>query len=173
MKQRVVFVLVSLALISGPTAHARHSKGQPKPTPAPIVTLSEQDKQHLLQDTFTVVKTVREIPEPVLKQLVPDGKNVLNGMAEPNQPFQITDVLGPKPLPFRRLIFAATSPGYCLVYYEYGGYGYGQTVELFRLSDGQASRVWAGSPTETRRLLSLPELRTEISRGRYYNERRG
>ena len=172
MKQRTALALIALMIMTAQPTHAKHLKPHPKPAPASTITLSEQDKQHLLRDAFTVVKTVREVPEPVRKHLLGKSKDLLDGMADFGQPFQTTDVVGPKPLPFHRLIFAATSPGYCLVYYEYGGYGYGQEIELFRLSGGQAVRVWAGSLTETRRLLSLPEVRTEISKGRYSDERR-
>lgn len=171
IKQRNVLALVGLALITGTAAYAGHPKPQPKSAPTPVIVLSEQDKQHLLQDIFTVVKNVRETPEPVRKQLIPDGKEVLSGMADPGQAFQTTDVVGPKPLPFRRLIFAATSPGYCLVYYEFGGYASGQRVDLFRLFGGQADHVWSGSLTGTRQSLTLPGLRAEISRGKYYSLR--
>ena len=173
MKQLLSFFLASLALLSAPVAHAKHFKPYPKPAPAFTITLSEQDKLHLLRDAFTVVKTVWEVPEPVHKQLLGKSKDLLDGMADFGQPFQTTDMVGPKPLPFRRLVFAATSQGYCLVYYEYGGYGYGQEIELVRLFGGQVVRAWAGSLTETRRLLNLPEVRTEISKGRYSDKHQG
>lgn len=169
MKPRTAFVLAILALWSAPAAHAKHSKAQPKPAPA--ITLSEQDKQHLLHDALTVVRTVREIPEPVRKQLLGNSKAPLDGMADFGKPFQMTDVVGRNPPPFRRLIFAATSQGYCLVYYEFGGYGYGQMVTLFRLSGDQAERAWTAQMNDARRLLSLPELRDKISVGRYLNVR--
>ncbi len=171
MRQQTVLVLIASATM---TAQVAHAKPQPKPvaTPAAIParhTLSEQDKQHLLHDDFAIVKTVREIPEPVRKQLIPDGKDVLNGMVDPGQAYQTTDVLGPKLRPFRRLIFAGISQGYCLVYCEFGGYASGQRAELFQLSGGQATRVWSGILTGTRQPLTLSQLRVEISGGKYHD----
>ena len=171
MKPQTFLALIALAMMTTQAAQAGHSK--PKPTLAPVITMPEQDKQHLLQDTFVVVKTMREIPEGVRKQVIPNGKDVRSGMADPGQAYETSDMVGPKPLPFQRLIFAATSQGYCLVYYEFGGYGLGQQVELFHLSGGQATEVWSGSLTGARQLLTLAQLRAQISKGNYYTLRRG
>jgi hypothetical protein len=168
MKQRTVLALVGLAFLSGSAAHAGHPKPQLKS--APIATLSRQDKRHLLHDTFAVVRTVWEIPKPVQKQLFHDGKDGLNGMVDPGQEYQATDVID-KILPYRRLIFAAISQGYCLVYYESGGW---QSVDLFRFSSGQAKRTWAGNLVWAHyRPLTLTELRTQIKIGQYHSVRGG
>ena len=172
MKSHAVLALTVLMMMVAQAAHAGHPKPQPKPAPAPVITMPEQDKQHLLHDTFVVVKTVREIPEAVRKQIIPDGKDVLNGMADPGQNYQTTDVLGRKLMPFRRLIFTATSQECCLIYYEFGGYASGQRAELFRLSGGQATRAWSGNLTGARQPLTLSHLRAEISKGNYYTLRR-
>lgn len=168
IKQCTVFAVVVLALIVDTTAYARHPK--PQPTVAPITTLSMHDKRHLLRDNFSVVRTVQQIPEPVQKQLFHGSKDGLNGMVNPGQEYQATDIIPPKPLPYRRLIFAAISQGYCLVYYEYSG----QRIDLFRFSGGQTRRAWAGSLMWARyRPLTLTELRTQIKMGRYYSVRGG
>lgn len=172
MKPRTIIDLIALMMMVSQAAHAGHPKPQPKPASAPAITMPEQDKQHLLHDTFAVVKSVREIPEPVRRQIIPDGKDVLDGMVDPGQSYQTTDVLGPKLLPFRRLIFAATSHGYGLVYYEFGGIFSGQKIEFFRLSAGQAFLAWSGSLTGARQSLTLSQLRAEISKGNYYTVRR-
>ena len=172
MKQRTVLNLVVLVLISATAAHAGHSKPQPKSTPAPIATLSKHDKRHLLRDAFTPVRTVQEIPEQVQKQLFHGGKDSLNGMVDPGQEYQATDVFGPKILPYRRLIYAAISQGYCLVYYQ--SMNSGQRVDLFRSSGGRISRAWAAELMwEHYRPLSFTELRAQIKMGRYVSLRGG
>lgn len=171
MKSQTLFAIIALTMMTAQAAQAGHPK--PKPTPAPVITMPEQDKQHLLHDTFVVVKTVREIPDAVRKQIVPDGKDVLNGMANPGRAYETSDMVGFKPLPFRRLIFAAFSLDHCLVYYEFGGFASGQRVELFLLSDGQATEVWSGSLTGARQPLTLAQLRAEISKSNYYTLCRG
>ena len=117
---------------TGPT-QAKHSQSTGTP-------LSAADKKHLLEDNLVLVKTVAAIPPPVQEKML--GIDARGGMADPSQPYQATDVLGPKPLPFRRLIYAGTAPGYCFVYNEYGCFAAGQTVSLYRLLSGKAVLVW-------------------------------
>ena len=59
-------------------------------------------------------------------------------MADPDQPFQVSDDVPPgPPLPFRRLICAAPIQGGYAVHYEYGGRGRGMaTTFLKRQADG-------------------------------------
>jgi hypothetical protein len=59
-------------------------------------------------------------------------------MADPDQPFQVSDDVPPGPrLPFRRLICASPIPGGYAVHYEYGGKGRGMsTTFLKRQADG-------------------------------------
>jgi len=170
MTRRLVLALIGLAFMSGPAAHAGHSKPQPKP--APIAILSKHDKRHLLRDAFAVVRTVQQIPEPVQKQLFHGGKDSLNGMVDPGREYLATDVIE-KILPYRRLIFAAISQEYCLVYYE--SINSEQRVDLFRFASGRTSRAWAGVLMweHYHRPLSLTELRTQIKMGRYVSVRGG
>ena len=90
----------------------------------PGTLLSAFNKKHLLNDNFVIVNIVQALPLPVQRKLL--GSDTEAGMANPGQPYSITDVVGPNPLPFRRLIFAGTASGYCFVYYEYGGFATGQ-----------------------------------------------
>jgi len=134
--------------------------------PTPITTLSEADKQHLLNDKFTVVNKVLDIPGPVLGRLL--GGKSMDAMADPGQPFQETDVVMGRPLPFRRLIFAARSKNYCLVYFEHGGIAYGTAVALYRLSDPNVVPVWHARMRESGPSKTLSSLQSEISKGLYF-----
>ena len=80
--------------------------------------LSQIDKQHVLQDNFVLVKAVQALPKAVQHGLL--GADIRSGMADAGHPFEISDMVGPKPLPFRRLIYAGVSSSYCFVYNEYG-----------------------------------------------------
>ncbi len=166
MKHLVVLALAGLAIMTAQAAHAGHPKPQLKPMPAHS-PLSQQEKQHLLYDTFTIVRTVRQIPAPARARLLGSSTLTLSGMADFGQPFQATDVVGPKPAPFYRLIFSATSQGYCLVYYEHGGIAHSHKVDFFRLSGGRADRLWGADLTGVNDPLTLAQLRTEIRLGRY------
>ena len=128
------------AVHAGPHKSSSTVNPANKPNVLPSAALLAVDKQHVLNDNFTVVNKVPDIPGPVLGILL--GNKSFDTMADPGQPFQETDVVIGKPLPFRRLIFAARSANYCLVYFEHGGIAYGTEVSLYRLSDPKVVLVW-------------------------------
>ena len=128
----------------------------------------------MFYDAFTLTRTVRQIPEPVRARLLAAPIRGTRDMADFGQHFDATDVVsGNKSPVFFRLIFSATSPGYCLVYYEHGGIAHSHKVDFFRLSGGQATRLWGADlvgqpvrawPTDP---TTLAQLRTGIRAGRY------
>ncbi len=129
--------------------------------------LSPADKKHLLEDNFVLATKVAAIPLLVQKEML--GSGIRGGMADAGQPYEISDMVGPKPLPFRRLVFAGTSPGYCVVYNEYGGFATGQDVSLYRLLPGKATLVWYADLQNGRKCLSLLELRRVIDKGKFHS----
>ncbi len=162
--QKLVAV-ACLGLLGTIPAQAKHDHAKPKSVAVAVWVLSVEDKQHLLGDPFTVVKRVQAIPQSVLSVLL--GKGPLEGMADAGQPFERGDVVRSN-LPFRRPVFAAVSPGYCLVYDEQGGIAYRRELFLYRLLVGQAHLVWRGELTAHNDVLSLPQLQSKIREGKYY-----
>ena len=68
-------------------------------------------------------------------------------MAEPGAPWQATDVIVKPSLPFRRLQSVALSKGFCIVFYEQGGFVHTHRVAIFRLgdkADKQTTVAWSG-----------------------------
>ncbi len=158
----LALTLATLALSLPISAHAEHPKELPQPTISSNQTLVPEDRNHLLNDTFTVVKTVDEIPAPVRNVLIPEHTNPLDGMANPGKRYQVTDVVGPERLPFRRLILAASSAGYSLIYDEHGGFGYYQLLSLYRLTGGGGKLVWSGYVRDAPGFLNFDRLRALI-----------
>lgn len=156
-----------LGLLAAIPAQAKHDRAKPKSVAVAAPGLSAEDKQHLLSDPFTVVKRVQAIPQSVLSVLL--GKGPLEGMADAGQPFQFSDELRGN-LPRRRLVFAAVSPGYCLIYNERGGYSPYMEMSLYRLAAGQARLVWRGGLTDDSNVLSLAQLQSKIRDGKYDSE---
>ncbi len=154
-------LLFCLTFTSGVEARQKGASNQGAP-------LSAQDKQHILQDNFVLVKTVQAVPQGVQHNLI--GKDIGDGMADAGQPFERTDYVIGKPLPFQRLIFAGTSAGYCLVYNECGGFGYRTEVSLYHLVLGKATLVWRADLQNSSIVFDLPQLRNEIVAGRFYSE---
>lgn len=171
MEPQTAFTLIGLTIAISQSAHA----GPPAPQPKPAhLTLSQQDKQHLFYDTFTLARTVRQIPEPVQARLLAAPIRKRRDMADFGQHFDASDVVGNRPPVFYRLIFSATSPEYCLVYYEHGGIAHSHKVDFFRLSGGKVVHLWGadlqGLPSKggwTIDPTTLAQLRTEIRHGHY------
>ncbi len=154
------FVLCALALLTltGPTAVRAFPAMRP---------LTAADKAHVLGDTFTVVKTVKQIPAAVQKALGLPAKDPLGGMTDAGQKFQESDMISDPKLPFRRLVFAAVNAQYCLVYYERGGYGTRREVTLYRLQGGQAIRTWTAGIPSANSPATLVQLQAAIKDGKY------
>lgn len=156
-KLSALFALTAFALLSPAAIQAR--------TPAPP-SLSAADRAHVLGDTFTVVKSVKQIPAAVQKALELPPKKPLGGMADAGEPFEVGDVVSDK-LPSRRLIFAAINPQYCLVYFDQGGIAHRHEVTLYRLKNGRAVSIWERDLTQEKMPVTLTQLRTAIRRGKY------
>lgn len=157
-KLAALFALAALALLS-PTAVQAGDTAPPPP-------LTAADKAHVLGDTFTVVKTVKQIPAAVQKALGLPAADPLSGMTDPGKPFEVGDAVSGK-LPFRRLVFAAVNARYCLVYYELGGIAYRHEVALYRLQGGKAVAAWRGELNSAYRPATLAQLRLVIQHGKY------
>lgn len=153
-----------LILMSGIPAQARHDK----PKAISAFGLLPSDKQHVLQDHFVVVKTVQAIPKSVSCRLL--GKYIEDGMADAGQPYEHSDAPPPGPrLPLRGLIFAALSPGYCIVANNHGGFGEGTEVSLYRLPAASAAGtpaalVWRANWRPASGYPNLLELQRDITR---------
>lgn len=156
------FTLIGIAPAQAKQGHVKSEDQVDSGTP-----LSTADKKHFLEDDFVIVKTVAGMPLVVQKKIL--GSGIRDGIADAGKPYQSTDVLGPKPLPFQRLVFAGTAPGYCVVYYECGGFAARQEMSLYRLSPGQAVLAWRAELQDDRKLLTLPELRNVIDKGKFYS----
>ncbi len=167
-KTHFTIALAALTLFLSTPVHAKHPKEVLKPSLPVTAPLALEDRQHLLNDSFTVVKTVHEIPAPVYALLFQHVSNDLDGMADPGEKWQEGDVVGPKMLPFRRLILAANSAGYSVIYDEHGGFGYYQQVSLYRLTKGLAKLLWQTTVDTGSRTLTFEQLRALIRSGKYH-----
>ena len=168
---RKIFILVGLTLaLCAVTSGAVWAKQAETKSATPNFgsLMTPANQQHLFSDDFALVYTVRQIPQPVQERLL--GKGERQGMADAGKPFERSDMVGPIPLPFRRLVFAAVSASYCLVYNQYGGIVEGTKVSFYRLSAGQAVLVWKAALMDFSGSLSWPQLRGQISKGKFWNQ---
>ena len=90
---------------------------------------------------YTIVKRVSDLPEPV--------RALLNGpMAEPGQPFNISDAADSR-LPNQRMIWAAQlNDGRYVIHYERGGWGHSTLTTVIKSAGWEgwerSGRTWPG-----------------------------
>ena len=88
-------------------------------------------RNHLQNERFEIVTSIRGLPLGVRDGLPTlFGRETLD-IAEPGAEFQVTDVIVNPKLPIRRLVAAGCSIDHCLVYYERGGIAHTWQVALF------------------------------------------
>lgn len=107
--------------------------------------LTESMRAHVKDDRFQVVTSIRGLPLGVRDSLETlFGSGGLD-IAEPGAEFQVTDVVGARKLPIRRLVAAGCSADHCLVYYERGGLAHTWQVALFHWTPAATRFEWGGS----------------------------
>jgi hypothetical protein len=113
-------------------------------TAAPAA-LSARLREHLKNERFDIVTSIRGLPLGVR-----DGLQTLFGsqtldIAEPGAGFQATESVDNSKLPLRRLIAGGCSPDdHCLVYYERGGGTRAWRVALFHWTPAATRFEWGG-----------------------------
>ena len=132
--------------------------------PAPPASLPGTLRDHVTNERFGVVTSIRGLPLGVR-----DGLQTLFGgqtldIAEPGAEFQATAATGSSKLPTRRLIAAGCSPDHhCLVYYERGGGTRTWLVALFHWTPAATRFEWGGSARAG--LETIDDVRTAVLSG--------
>ena len=127
------------------------------------VTLSGALRDHVKDDRFGIVTSIRGLPLDV-----GDGLQTLFGsqtldIAEPAAEFQVTDVIVNPKLPIRRLVAAGCTIEYCLVYYERGGIAHTWNVALFHWTPAATRFEWGG--TAPGGLATIDDVRNAVLSG--------
>ena len=130
---------------------------------APPVALSGALRDHVKDDRFGIVTSIRGLPLDV-----GDGLQTLFGsqtldIAEPGAEFQVTDAIVNPKLPVRRLIAAGCTMDYCLVYYERGGVAHTWHVALFHWTPAATRFEWGGNAPGG--LATIDDVRNAILSG--------
>jgi hypothetical protein len=106
------------------------------------VTKLPSDVRTLLEEpnNFSSIKTAKLLPKSVISLFVSD----FDGLAEPGEDWQVTDLIIDAKLPFKRLIWAAKKNDIYVVHYEEGGMGYSCHILVAKLENGRAKIIWHG-----------------------------
>ena len=90
-----------------------------------------------------LVRTVREIPEPVRVALFSSlHADDSYGVADPNDDWTASCITGPKN-PLHQLVYAASIPPFWVVAFRYGGNAPGEALYVFRLSHDRVEKSWS------------------------------
>ena len=97
---------------------------------------------------FERINSFDSLPEPIkthwLKRFDPGMEAYIKpGMAEPGEPFNVTDVVHAN-LPMHRLKFGGASSDMWFVYYEHGGIGFHYHLVIYQSEDGNYDLVFHG-----------------------------
>lgn len=114
---------------------------------APTGALPAALRDHLQNEQFAIVTSVRGLPLGVREEMQTLFRSATLDIAEPKAPFQSTDVIGSPPLPSRRMVVAGCSRDFhCLVYYQRGGIATTWHLMLFRWTPNESRLEWGGTP---------------------------
>ena len=127
------------------------------------VALSGALRDHVKNERFQIVTSVRGLPLGVRGglQTLFGGKTL--DIAETKAEFQATDVILKPNLPPRRLVAAGCAIEYCLVYYERGGIAHTWHVALFHWTPAATRFEWGG--TAPGGLKTIDDVRNAILSG--------
>lgn len=133
-------------------------------------TLSQAQKQHVLDGQFTVLTSTDAMP-PRLKEAFEMITGVRQfEMANPGEKYQVTDVITERGLPRRRLLFAGVSDNKWFIQYERGGLGHSYFVVVFSVEPrGAVQFLWGGEGFQSAK--DLDDLRKKIAAGRFADDR--
>ena len=126
-------------------------------------TLTGTLRDHVKDERFEVVTSIRGLPLGVR-----DGLQTLFGsqtldIAEPTAEFQGTDASVTRKRPLRRLIAAGCSSDHCLVHYQRGGSDDTWLVALFHWTPAETRFEWGGHARG--RLATIGEVRHAVLAG--------
>lgn len=118
--------------------------GEPVPIKFVKPGMTPSEVRAFLTDDFKEVRRVTDLPAGVQKLYMMNDRP-RTAIADPGKGWQKTDAITDPYLPRRRLIFAGVTQDRAFVYYEEGGIGLHDVVDLFRL-DPPATVVglWRG-----------------------------
>jgi len=156
MRNRRLLVLgaIGLSLWSGVAAGSQA---------APAATLSAALRDHVKDDRFGIVTSIRGLPLGVRDELQTLFGSQTLDIAEPGAQFQVNDVSADPKLPIRRLVAAGCTIEYCLVYYERGGRAHTWHVALFHWTPAETRLEWGG--TAPAGLATIDDVRKAVLSG--------
>src|SRR5215472_5548403 len=134
-------------------------------------SVSDDVRAHVLDAEFKIVQSMNAGPRSCTSAfessfLTRSGDRALPGeitIANPGEPFQASDYISVRGLPFRRLAFAGLSPSKCFLYYQSGGGP--QSFCLAVIDYASQKTVWAGEYHDAAR--DIDELRRMMTERRF------
>jgi hypothetical protein len=150
----VVFLAIGVSLSSSVVIGSQASRAS---------ELSQALRAEVKDGRFQVVTSVRGLPLGVRDAMQMLFNTPTLDIAEPGAQFQVTDVVGTKMLPIRRMVAAGCTANYCLVYYERGGIAHTWQVAMFHWTPAATRFEWGGAAPGG--LKTIDEVRKAVLSG--------
>src|SRR5665213_927988 len=133
------------------------------------VTISKQEKQHILDGLCNVTLSTASLPKSLKDDFARATKEQKFDLANPGDKYQETDVLITPHLPRRRLVLAGSCRDRWFVHYEIGGFSHSYAVLVFRVDSNGAFRfAWGGAGHQAAK--SMGDLRLSIASGKFSDD---
>ncbi len=126
-------------------------------------TLSRSLRDHIKEDRFEVVTSIRGLPLGVREALQTLFGSQTLDIADSGADLRRSDRDSNPKLPTRRLVAAGCSMDHCLVYYEHGGNEHTWLVALFHWTPAATRFEWGGSARSG--LTTIDDVRNAVLSG--------
>lgn len=127
---------------------------------------------NLLDGQFKLVSKTEGIHDDVKQAFDKITRQTPFAMANPGEPFQVTDVVVFQKLAWRRLVFAGVQGDMWFLHYERGGLAHSYYVVAFKVDpQGEPRFVWGCATTGAAK--TLEELRTMVAACRLSDDTKG
>ena len=158
MRHSHVLSAIGLSVWLGLAAAASQTAAPAAPAALPVTL-----RNHLKNERFQIVTSIRGLPLGVRDALQTLFGGQSLDIAEPGAEFQATEKIGDSKLPIRRLIAAGCSADHCLVYYERGGGPRTWLVALFHWTPAATRLEFGGNARSD--LGTIDAVRKEVLAG--------
>ena len=162
---RALFLMIAMAVCTSHLAAQSTGVSLPQKT-----TLSAMEVQRLLQGHCDLVASTAGFPKTLRDAFAKITKEPEFTLANPDEEFQLTDVMSNRKLPMRRMAMAGNCGGNWFVHYESGGIVHSYALVVFRPgSKGEMEFVWGGRGNY--KASTCAELRSAITSKKFDSDR--
>jgi len=164
MRQRVGMIAASLFLFVGGTLLGQRPLASEKQSPV-------QEGQHLLDGNCVLIKSTHMLPDSLKAAFAELARESEFKLADPDEDFQVGDVVVHPGLPFRRLVLAGRCGDNWFIHYERGGIAHGFYLVVFQSESQRKPKfIWGGAGVP--KATQIADIRKALADGKFISDPR-